>query len=66
MRIRINGEWQDRPGIETVAQLLESLSLAPLRVAVERNKMIVRRADFGATELADEDQLEIVTLVGGG
>ena len=66
MRIRVNGQWQEQPDEMTVAALLEALSLEPRRVAVERNKLLVRRATFEQTSLADNDELEIVTLVGGG
>ena len=66
MRIRVNGEWHERPADMTVADLLAALSLDVRRVAVERNRLIVRRADFDTTALADGDELEIVTLVGGG
>ena len=66
MRICINGQWQDDCESSTVAALLETLKLEPRRVAVERNKLLVPRAQFGQTNLADNDVLEIVTLVGGG
>lgn len=66
MRIRVNGEWHERPADLTVGRLLAGLSLDVRRVAVERNRQIVRRADFDTTALADGDELEIVTLVGGG
>jgi len=66
MRIRINGQWRDYPEAMTVAELLERLSLEPRRVAVELNERLVRRADHAATDLKDDDKLEIVTLVGGG
>ena len=66
MRIRVNGEWQDGGDSVTVAGLLAALSLEPRLVAVERNKRLVRRAEFDATVLADQDEIEIVTLVGGG
>lgn len=66
MRIRVNGRWQQRQDDLTVAELLASLSLDPRRVAVERNREIVRRHDFPTARLADADELEIVTLVGGG
>jgi len=42
------------------------LSLEPRRVAVERNKQLIPRSQHDQTLLADQDQLEIVTLVGGG
>ena len=53
-------------GEANVAGLLESLSLEPRRVAVERNRRLVPRARFAETPLAENDELEIVTLVGGG
>ena len=66
MRIRVNGQWQVRPDGLSVAELLAALSLEPRRVAIERNEQLVRRGDFAATALAESDELEIVTLVGGG
>jgi thiamine biosynthesis protein ThiS len=61
----INGNWHDQD-VTSVAELLRRLSLEPRRVAVELNKKIVRRAEFEKTKLAENDSLEIVTLVGGG
>ncbi len=62
----INGQWRDKPDALSVADLLDSLSLDPRRVAIELNRKIVRRDDYQQTELNDSDELEIVTLVGGG
>jgi len=66
MRICVNGETTDLPDGLTVADLVERLGLHPRRVAVERNRRLVRRATFADTPLADNDAIEIVTLVGGG
>jgi thiamine biosynthesis protein ThiS len=66
MTITINGETHDLPEAMTVSQLLAHLGLDPQRLAVERNRDIVRRATFDETALAEGDVLEIVTLVGGG
>ncbi len=66
MRLMINGQWQDEQKASNVTELLENLCLESRRVAVELNKAIVRRGDYGCTPLADGDCLEIVTLVGGG
>ena len=66
MRIKVNGEWVEQDAPVTVAELLERMDLEPRRVAIERNKEIVRRQEFARTPLAENDQLEIVTLVGGG
>ena len=66
MRIKINGQWADHNDGLTVAELLAVLALDERRVAVERNAVIVRRKTFDQTALVDNDELEIVTLVGGG
>ena len=66
MRVVINGQSQEEEDGLSVAELLDSLSLEPRRVAVELNKQIVRRANYAQTRLSESDQLEIVTLVGGG
>jgi thiamine biosynthesis protein ThiS len=66
MRINVNGRQQEEKDGLTVAELVAALSLEPRRVAVERNKRIVPRAQYAQTPLAEGDTLEIVTLVGGG
>jgi sulfur carrier protein len=64
--LTINGEARALAAPATVASLLEAMSLAGKRVAVERNGDIVPRGLHAATELADGDRLEIVVAVGGG
>ena len=66
MRITVNGEQREVESSLTVAQLLKKYDLAPLRVAVEINRELVRRARFDEAYLAEGDVVEIVTLVGGG
>ena len=66
MQILLNGRWRTMDDGTSVAALIEVLSLQPQRVAVERNKQIVPRRQYGETILGDRDELEIVTLVGGG
>ena len=66
MRITVNAQQQEHPDGMTVAQLIEAMGLNPLHVAVEVNKQLVTRSLHTETELKETDQLEIVTLVGGG
>ena len=66
MLILVNGQWQQEAGAMTLADLLDKLSLQPRRVAVELNRQIVPRAQYAQTQLGEGDELEIVTLVGGG
>ena len=62
----INGQPRKIEHGTTVLVLLDQLGLAEKRVAVERNREIVPRAQHGSTILAAGDQLELVTFVGGG
>jgi len=64
--ITLNGEPKDVDAGLTLDALLTSLSLDPARVAVERNREIVAKANYAVTEIADGDQLEIVHFIGGG
>lgn len=66
MQISVNGEARELPQGATVATLIAALELDPRQLAVERNLELVPRAQHAATELADGDRVEVVTLVGGG
>ena len=64
--ISVNGQSREvTPGM-TVAALVAELKVPSKFVAVERNRDVVPRARHAETVLADGDQLEVVTLVGGG
>ncbi|HEX5216360.1 MAG TPA: sulfur carrier protein ThiS [Vicinamibacterales bacterium] len=66
MRITLNGEAADVPPALTVQTLLQHLRIDPRVVAVERNRVVVKRAEYGETTLAEGDEIEIVAFVGGG
>ena len=66
IRITVNGAPRELPAPLTFSQLLDELSLAGRRLAVERNGEIVPRSTFGDTRLADGDRIEVVMAVGGG
>ena len=50
----------------TIADLANDLGLAPEKVAVERNLVIVPRSTLADVLVEDGDELEIVHFVGGG
>jgi thiazole synthase len=62
----VNGEPRRFAAGGTIAALVASLELNPLKVAVERNGEIVPRSTLGEVVLAEGDALEIVHFVGGG
>ncbi len=66
VEIRVNGEPMRLPAGASVADLLERLKIATPRVAVERNREILPKAQYPATALANGDVFEVVELVGGG
>jgi sulfur carrier protein len=62
----INGQSRTVNAGTTVAALIAELGLGDRKVAVERNREVVPRAQHATTILADGDRLEVVTFVGGG
>lgn len=66
IRVLINGEPQQLPVGMTVAELLQHLQREPRFLAVERNFELIPRTQHAACRLQADDQIEIVTLVGGG
>jgi len=66
LRVELNGEPKELAEGTTLHSLIEQLSLAPERVAVELNRDVVRRADWPATRLSEGDRVEVVHFVGGG
>ncbi|HEX9645965.1 MAG TPA: sulfur carrier protein ThiS [Alphaproteobacteria bacterium] len=66
MHITVNGERRDIPAPITVARLIDQLGLDARKIAVERNRELVRRSAFAETPLGDGDALEIVHFIGGG
>jgi sulfur carrier protein len=65
IHIQVNGESQTLEAPATVAGLVACRRPRP-PFAVEVNKQLVRRSSYGDTKLHAGDQVEIVTLVGGG
>ncbi len=66
MQLTINGDQRELAGVTTVTDVLAALELDPRAVVVERNRVIVRRAELADTAVAEGDVIEIVHFVGGG
>ncbi len=68
MTIILNGQRRilDAVSEQTIVKLVEALDLQADRVAIERNGLIVPRASWPETRLAEGDRVEIVQFVGGG
>ncbi len=66
IEILVNDQRQVVTEGSTVASLLADLQIEVLRVAIERNRALVRRAQHAETVLEAGDRIEIVGFVGGG
>lgn len=66
MNIFVNGEERQVAAGLSLADLVDSLSVAGERIAVELNEKVVRRREWGNESVNDGDRIEIVHFVGGG
>ena len=66
MQIFLNGEEKQVDSDISLAALLEIFELPDKRIAVELNRLVVRRADWQATAVAANDKIEVIHFVGGG
>lgn len=66
MDILVNGQTQMVAEGTTLSRLIETLELRIEQVAVERNRDVVPRTEYPTCQLEPGDEIEIVTLVGGG
>ena len=66
MRIRINGKTEAVDVKANLQDLIMSRGLSPEMVVVEHNRRVVSREEWPAVSLRDDDDVEIVSFVGGG
>jgi thiamine biosynthesis protein ThiS len=66
MKLVLNGEERNVPGVGTIGELLDSFNLTAGPVLVEQNGQVVQRSQFALTSLAEGDRIEILKVVAGG
>ncbi len=64
--INLNGQPKEIPGDTTAAALVESLEIGRRKFAVEVNREVVSAHRLGEVILSEGDEVNVVTLVGGG
>jgi len=62
----LNGEKREVPENLSLKELLRFLNLKEERVAIERNREIIKSEAWEQVRVEPGDQLEIVQFVGGG
>lgn len=66
IELTINGKPDQISTGRTIADLLAKLELNPQQVAVEVNRELVPRESHAEHQLSAGDEVEVVSLVGGG
>ena len=67
MQLTVNGELRRLdPSATTLDQVIQQLGHHPQLVVVEYNGLILTPERWEAQQVKDGDNLEIVTIVGGG
>lgn len=66
MNVTVNGESRVMPDSSSLASLLAELGLGEAACAVEVNATLVTKREHPSCQLTEGDEVEIVTLVGGG
>lgn len=63
--VRINGEEKNIAG-KTIMEYLLQEQYDLKFIAVERNGNIVKKTEYAQTVMEDQDEIEVVSFVGGG
>jgi sulfur carrier protein len=66
IHITVNGKGVEIESAMTIEQLLDTVDVPPNYLAVELNADVVPREEYGNTTVKSGDDVEVVTLVGGG
>lgn len=66
MMVTVNGKPLNIRKDETLLELLEEQGYRLGVIAVEYNGLILKKDDYGTTQLHEGDRLEVVSFVGGG
>jgi thiamine biosynthesis protein ThiS len=64
--VTLNGERRSFPAQTTLLDVVRALKLEPERVAIEYNRVIIKRELWPSTALDNNAEIEIVQFVGGG
>lgn len=64
--MKLNGRDVPLEREQTLFEFLTTAQFDCKNIAVERNGVIVPKAEYDSIRLSDEDTLEVVRFVGGG
>ncbi|MDU2121813.1 MAG: sulfur carrier protein ThiS [Clostridium celatum] len=64
--MRVNGNEISNENIHTISELLQNFSLNENRVVIELNGKIIIKEEFNKVNLNENDNIEVISFVGGG
>ncbi len=66
IHLTVNGSPIELEEPVSIAELLQRIGVPPNYLAVEINAEVIPRAEHSSHSVAEGDEVEVVTLVGGG
>ncbi|MCA9400326.1 MAG: sulfur carrier protein ThiS [Candidatus Omnitrophica bacterium] len=66
MKITINGKIHELDSSQHLSSVIKGCGAKPEHIIAELNGKIIKQDQWDAVSIADGDQLELVTFVGGG
>jgi thiamine biosynthesis protein ThiS len=66
LQVYVNGEPKQLADNSSLTDLVGQLGLPEARIAIELNRIVIRRANWEGTLVREGDRVEIVHFVGGG
>jgi|LSQX01.2.fsa_nt_gb sulfur carrier protein len=66
LNIKLNGKPLELDNPVSLIELFEMKGLEPDKIVVEYNFEVLKKEDFGKVVLKENDNLEVLSFVGGG
>jgi thiamine biosynthesis protein ThiS len=66
MIIKINGKEKEITQQQSLMQIIEEMQLDVNKIVVEHNLIIIPKENLGEINVKEDDNIEIVSFVGGG
>ena len=66
MLVKVNGELIDLGAQMTILDFLNKNNICQIGLVIQHNLQVVKKEDWGNTLLKENDELEVLSFVGGG
>ena len=66
IKIKLNGKPLSIPNGTSVYKVIKKIKAQPTKVAIELNRLIIKKKNINKILLKNKDRLEVVHFIGGG